>query len=114
MSTFVLRREYNLQLPNNYVEIDRDEMEYVDGGGSVTLSISVAALIGMGVGFASGVIAGAICTYLGGGVIASTAAKFITAAVTNWVAYVIAKKFTSARVSTSFWIPGPWDIVKHF
>lgn len=32
MSTFVLRREYDLQLPNNYVEIDRDEMEYVDGG----------------------------------------------------------------------------------
>lgn len=32
MSTFVLKREYALQLPNNYVEIDRDEMEYVDGG----------------------------------------------------------------------------------
>ncbi len=27
MSTFVL------QLPNNYVEIEREEMEYVDGGG---------------------------------------------------------------------------------
>ena len=35
MSTFVLKREYALQLPNNYVEIDRDEMEYVDGGGKV-------------------------------------------------------------------------------
>ena len=33
MSTFVLKREYALQLPNSYVEIDRDEMEYVDGGG---------------------------------------------------------------------------------
>ena len=32
MSAFVLQREYSLQLPNNYVEIDRDEMEYVDGG----------------------------------------------------------------------------------
>ncbi len=32
MSTFVLKREYALQLPNSYVEIDRDEMEYVDGG----------------------------------------------------------------------------------
>lgn len=32
MSTFVLKREYNLQLPNNYVGVDREEMEYVDGG----------------------------------------------------------------------------------
>lgn len=34
MSAFVLRREYALQLPNSYVDIDRDEMEYVDGGWS--------------------------------------------------------------------------------
>ena len=26
------KREYALQLSNNYVEIDKDEMEYVDGG----------------------------------------------------------------------------------
>lgn len=32
MSAFVLKREYTLQLPNRYVEVDRDEMEYVDGG----------------------------------------------------------------------------------
>ncbi|MGF0110956.1 MULTISPECIES: hypothetical protein [unclassified Clostridium] len=32
MSTFVLQRQYDLQLPSNYVEIDRNEMEYVDGG----------------------------------------------------------------------------------
>lgn len=32
MSTFVLKRGDALQLPNSYVEIDRDEMEYVDGG----------------------------------------------------------------------------------
>lgn len=32
MSMFVLKREYELQLPNNYIEIDRDEMEYIDGG----------------------------------------------------------------------------------
>ncbi|MGF0110758.1 MULTISPECIES: hypothetical protein [unclassified Clostridium] len=36
MSTFVLKREYALQLPNSYVDVDRDEMEYVDGGGSVS------------------------------------------------------------------------------
>lgn len=32
MSTFVLKREYALQMPCSYVDIDRGEMEYVDGG----------------------------------------------------------------------------------
>ncbi|WP_418223115.1 hypothetical protein [Clostridium isatidis] len=32
MSAFVLSREYELQLPTSYVDIDRAEMEYVDGG----------------------------------------------------------------------------------
>jgi|CZCA01.1.fsa_nt_gi hypothetical protein len=32
MSAFVLKREYALQLPTSYVDVDRDEMEYVDGG----------------------------------------------------------------------------------
>lgn len=35
MSTFVLNRGYELQLPTIYVDVDRDEMEYVDGGGRV-------------------------------------------------------------------------------
>lgn len=33
MSAFVLNRNYELQLPTSFVDIDRDEMEYVDGGG---------------------------------------------------------------------------------
>lgn len=32
MSAFALNREYELQLPMNYMDIDRDEMEYIDGG----------------------------------------------------------------------------------
>ncbi|WP_286910337.1 hypothetical protein [Clostridium sp. UBA1652] len=32
MNTYVLRREYALQMPKSYVDIDMDEMEYVDGG----------------------------------------------------------------------------------
>ncbi|WP_291569672.1 hypothetical protein [Clostridium sp. UBA4548] len=32
MSTFVLERKYALQLPNSFVDIDSDEMEYLDGG----------------------------------------------------------------------------------
>jgi len=37
MSAFVLNRKYELQLPDSFVDIDREEMEYVDGG-SVYLS----------------------------------------------------------------------------
>jgi len=32
MSAFVLNRKYELQLPSSFVDIDREEMEYVDGG----------------------------------------------------------------------------------
>lgn len=32
MSAFVLNRNYELILPENYVDFDRNEMEYVDGG----------------------------------------------------------------------------------
>lgn len=32
MSTFVLNRNYELQLPNSYVDVDREEMEYIEGG----------------------------------------------------------------------------------
>jgi len=35
MSTFVLRREFALQMPTNFVDIDMDEMEYIDGGWQV-------------------------------------------------------------------------------
>lgn len=32
MSTFVLNRNYQLQLPESFVDVEREEMEYVDGG----------------------------------------------------------------------------------
>ena len=32
MSTFALKRGYELQLPMSFVDVDRDEMEYLDGG----------------------------------------------------------------------------------
>ncbi|TDT57223.1 hypothetical protein [Fonticella tunisiensis] len=32
MGAFALQRKYELQLPSSFVDIDRDEMEYVDGG----------------------------------------------------------------------------------
>ena len=32
MRAFVLKKEYSLQLPSSYMDIDREEMEYIDGG----------------------------------------------------------------------------------
>ena len=42
MSTFVLRREYALQLPNSFIEIDKEEMEYVEGGSAREWAIGIA------------------------------------------------------------------------
>ncbi|MDB1934047.1 hypothetical protein PMY12_08630 [Clostridium tertium] len=36
MSAFVLKKDYALQLPSSYVDIDREEMEYLDGGAFIS------------------------------------------------------------------------------
>ena len=43
MSTILLNRNHELNLPESFVDVDRDEMEYVDGG-SYALPISTAYL----------------------------------------------------------------------
>lgn len=61
MSTFVLKREYALQMPTSYVDIDRDEMEYVDGG--VWNSVSnIGYLIDIAI-WVGGVVTGTIGIY---------------------------------------------------
>ena len=44
MSAFVLKKEYSLQLPSSYVDIEREEMEYIDGGLKVSSWVVSAAL----------------------------------------------------------------------
>lgn len=62
MSAFVLKREYALQLPNSYVDVDRNEMEYVEGGARYSGSkgwivASTLAAVEYGVGsFAKGAL----------------------------------------------------------
>lgn len=69
MSTFVVQREYSLQLPNNYIEIDRAEMEYVDGGSGFTdWALSVKT-----VGYSINIIAAGIA----GGITAVTLKLFV-------------------------------------
>jgi outer membrane lipoprotein SlyB len=97
MSTFVLKREYALQMPTNYVDVDRDEMEYVDGGGIVKLTISketlsrlarvaciivgtvIGGLLGYYVGNVPGAIIGATFGFVGGFIAGNLAAgKILT------------------------------------
>ena len=91
MSTFVLQREYSLQLPNSYVEIDRDEMEYVDGG----LDISTGVI--------SFVVNAGFNAILGGGTIGSLRAvvralgkqgsiDVAKRVLTKWVSVQVANK----------------------
>lgn len=62
MSTFVLKKEYELQLPSSYIDIDREETEYIDGGlGAPNW------LVGGAINWTIGIIAGA---GTGGGAIA--------------------------------------------
>lgn len=38
MSTFVLSRNYELILPESYVDVNNEEMEYVDGGWNFSIT----------------------------------------------------------------------------
>ncbi|NLL31702.1 MAG: hypothetical protein GX258_11875 [Clostridiales bacterium] len=61
MSAFVLKREYTLQLPNSYVDIDSDEMEYIDGGYTWWQKALVASAIVAGsLTISSGLVAAAL------------------------------------------------------
>lgn len=75
---------YALQLPNNYVEIERDEMEYVDGGSALTDKMfsvrSVGAAINTIIGFA--IPMGGISSFVAKKGTAN-AARYLEAAVVN-------------------------------
>jgi hypothetical protein len=48
MSAFVLNRNYELQLPSSFVDVDCEEMEYVDGGGFISYNQLVDKLLQFG------------------------------------------------------------------
>lgn len=56
----VLERTSNLVLPTHYVELDRDEMSYVDGGGLFGKIFGTIGAIFAGVG----TIVGGVCMLL--------------------------------------------------
>lgn len=78
--------EMTLRLPSSYVEVERDEMEYVDGGNffydlavSTLGTLCSAALIGAGVKVAPYMITAAIAAYSWVGTAVTAAAAIIVA-----------------------------------
>lgn len=57
MSEMVLERTSNLVMPTHYVELDMDEMSYVDGGGLFGKIFGTIGLVLVGIG----TIVGGIC-----------------------------------------------------
>lgn len=115
MSTFVLKREYALQMPTSYVDIDRDEMEYVDGGWSPSIlannlkglynkyAFARNALVGSGITLAViRQIAAGSATYL----YTQIAATLGTIAAANWVVGAV----IGVTASAAFYAMGTWSI----
>lgn len=113
MSTFVLKKEYSLQLPSSYVDIYRDEMEYVEGGATATITVQRAWLISVGVGMVAGIIAGSVVGSLGGGVVAVQAGRVTAAFISSVVSYMIQNN-KSSKFTFNFWIPGNKNFKKYF
>lgn len=73
--------EMVLNLPMNYVEVDKDEMEYVEGGGTLTLEIGSNSFIIGALSVVGGTLttAKAIAVLAGLGVTIATAIELGTA-----------------------------------
>lgn len=82
----------SLRMPSNYAEIDRDEMEYIDGGGFVILNLSkpavqrIARIVCILAGTAMGATVGAYIGQLIGGIAGAVIGFAAGFAVGNYVA----------------------------
>ena len=72
MSAFVLNRKYELALPTSYVDVDNEEMEYVDGGVYISNGTLKAALVSAGVFGAINIPAIQTACYLVAGTLATS------------------------------------------
>ena len=100
--------EMVLTLPSNYVDIDRDQMEYVEGGGtfSVTftnsfLSGCAAAFVGGGAGAVAAVVASSLAAQ---GVIIGGIVTAATAGTGVWIATIIVGALSALGVYISGYI----------
>ncbi|SUY48067.1 Uncharacterised protein [Clostridium putrefaciens] len=86
---------YALQLPNNYVEIEREEMEYVDGGAGFLYDVAVSTL---GSICAAGAIAAGIKIYPYMVTAAIAAYSWVGSAVTAAATIIVANPVASAAI----------------
>lgn len=114
MSAFVLNRNYELQLPNSFVDVDREEMEYVEGGGTVKLTLTygtiafLVAKVGVGWGLRaalSGLNASIGCAIVfgtaGWGTLFAAVGLAAFQAAIPWVAGAIARSAVNGRYAGS-------------
>ncbi|MBL4930972.1 hypothetical protein [Clostridium paridis] len=87
MSAFVLNRNYELQLPNSYEDIDCDEMEYVDGGSTVNVYLKGTTFkyIIIGGSAAIGTLVGTIFGQMEGGILGCFLGGLIGTVISNYV-----------------------------
>jgi hypothetical protein len=113
MSAFVLSRGYELQLPNNYVDIDADEMEYIDGG--ISYSSAKSILYGAIGAAITRIVGRAITQSAIGAVINSIGSWFAgtidTAILTVWYNPVAAAVAAAGVVGTIYSV-GHWRLHK--
>ena len=85
MNEMTIERKSNLVMPSHYVELDRDEMSYIDGGAWWTIVGWICNGIAMGLGIASAAVSMANGSeqVAGGLTIASTVFGFIGAILTG-------------------------------
>ena len=90
----VLKKEYQLEMPSNYVDIEMDEMEYVDGGGWYQSGVYYGVKYGINM---------AVNSLLGGGsikAVKSVLAKLGTKQLKSAIVSAL-KKWVGARVANS-------------
>jgi hypothetical protein len=82
----------SLSMPSNYIEIDSDEMEYIDGGGFVVLILSkevvqrISRIVCIVAGTAIGAVTGAYIQQLLGGIVGGVIGFAAGFAIGNYVA----------------------------
>ena len=112
----VLERKSNLVMPSHYVELDRDEMTYVEGGGRFTVTVSCTAG-GLVSGLTSGVITGFLTGFFSGlgtkfgkyggvigALIGAAVGALLGAAVSTYVNKILAGGGSSVTL-ISIWLP---------
>lgn len=83
MKKFILKKSYELELPNNYISIEASEMEYIDGGANwVTDWAFSVKTVGT-------VINGAIAGIIGGGISYAIAKRALTTIAVKLLDYGI-------------------------